>query len=62
MFYSCSSLLNITALENWDVSKGNNFSCMFYGCSSISDIKDLQNWNVTKGNNCDNMLRNAYHY
>ena len=48
MFMECSSLSDIKGLEKWNVSNGNNFSCMFYGCSSLSDIKALEKWNVSK--------------
>ena len=48
MFCGCSSLSDIKALENWNVSNGNNFQSMFYGCSSLSDIKALKNWKISK--------------
>ena len=51
MFFGCSSLSDIKALQNWKVSNGNNFRFMFSGCSSLSDIKALQNWNVSNANN-----------
>ena len=51
MFSQCSSLSNIKALENWNASKGNDFSFMFFRCRSLSDIKPLQNWNVSNGKN-----------
>ena len=50
MFYKCSSLSDIKGLENWNISKGNNFSYMFNKCSSLSDIKPLEKWNLSKPN------------
>ena len=50
MFRNCSSLSDIKSLEKWNVSNGNNFSCMFSGCKSLSDIKSLEKWNVSNGN------------
>ena len=38
MFYGCKSLEDIKSLENWNVSKSNNFSYMFYNCESLKDI------------------------
>ena len=46
MFLECSSLKDIKALENWNVSNNNNFECMFGECSSLKDIKALEQWNV----------------
>ena len=43
IFYGYVSLKDIKFLENWNVSKGNNFSYMFHFCSSLSDIKSLEN-------------------
>ena len=45
MFSKCSSLSNIKGLENWDISKGNNFKFMFYECQL--DIKILHFWNLS---------------
>jgi surface protein len=56
MFSHCSSLLDIKALENWNVSNVNNFSYMFNNCSSLSEIKALQNWNVSNVNNFSYMF------
>ena len=47
MFGWCTLLSDIKALQNWNVSNGNNFQGMFYECSSLSDIKALQNWNIS---------------
>ena len=52
----CSSLSDIKALQNWNVSNGKNFNFMFYGCFSILDIKVLQNWNISNGNDYNDMF------
>ena len=49
MFFGCKSLSDIKALENWNVSNGNNFSNMF------SDIESLKK-NVLNRNNFENMF------
>ena len=49
MFYYCTSLQDISALEDWDVSNGTGFSCMFENCNSLQDISGLYNWNVSNG-------------
>ena len=50
MFSNCSSLSDIRALENWDVSNGNNFSYMFSGCKSLSNVK-IEKWDLSKCTN-----------
>ena len=49
MFTKCSSLTNITLLENRDVSNGIGFTFMFSEYSFLSDIKPIQKWNVENG-------------
>ena len=56
MFFGCSLLSDITPLQNWDVSKANNFQSMFSGCSSLSDLKPLQYWEVSKVKNFNIMF------
>ena len=38
MFCSCTSLQDISALENWNVSNGTDFSYMFDYCTSLQFI------------------------
>ena len=45
MFKGCSSLKDIKALQNWNVSEGNNFTGMLIDCYSLSDISPLLKWN-----------------
>ena len=60
MFSKCSSLSNIRSLQNWDVSRGNNFSYMFYKCSSLSDIRELKNWNLSNRSYFGEMLKGCF--
>ena len=48
MFFKCSSLSDIKALQKWDVSNGNNFRDMFLGCSSSLDVAILKDWKISK--------------
>ena len=41
MFDYCNSLSDINALQNWNVSNGENFEGMFDSCHSLSDINAL---------------------
>lgn len=56
MFTSCSSLTNLDALKDWDLTKvtgtkgetdGYGLGYMFHGCSSLTDIKGLADWDVS---------------
>ena len=44
MFAKCNKLKNIIGIENLDVSKLEDASCMFYGCENLVEL-DLTNWN-----------------
>ena len=48
MFNGCSSLVDIKNLQNWDVSKGENFESMFCQCSKSLNIKDIKKWKISK--------------
>ena len=50
-------MLETGKIIKWNVSNGNNFSCMFNKCSSLSDIKGLEKWDVSK---CTNFYRMFY--
>ena len=52
-------LSNIDALEDWDVSKGTNFSNMFTK-SNIKDLQFLENWNVSNGLNFSSMFEKCF--
>lgn len=56
LFYYCSSLTNLTALANWDVSKVTDMSCMFYGCSNLYDLTALKDWGVSNVTNMSGMF------
>ena len=46
MFYSCSSLEDISSLKNLDVSDTRVMKAMFHGCKSIEDFSALKDWDV----------------
>ena len=47
IFKYCTSLIDISPLENWDVKDATCFSCSFRGCTSLLDISPLKNWNLS---------------
>ena len=47
IFKHCTSLIDISPLENWDVKDATCFSCSFRGCTSLQDISPLKNWNLS---------------
>ena len=44
IFKYCTSLIDISALENWDVKDITCLSCSFRGCTSLLDLSPLKNW------------------
>ena len=62
MFKGCSSLSDINAIKNWDVSNGNNFGGMLDGCSTLSEINALKNWNVSNGKILNLCSKDVHHY
>ena len=46
----CPDLTDVEPIQNWNVSKGNNFKSMFLGCSAFLDISSLKIWNISKSN------------
>ena len=48
MFYDCSSLVDLSGLDDWSASKVENMNSMFTNCSSLEDISALDNWNTPK--------------
>ena len=47
LFSYCSSLTDLTALENWNVSKVTNMKSMFSRCASLTDLTALERWDVS---------------
>ena len=47
LFSICSSLTDLTALAEWDVSNVKNMYNMFWHCSSLTDLTALENWSVS---------------
>ena len=46
-FENCKSLTTIIGLENWDTTKGFNYSEMFSGCKSLTEL-DLSSWDTSE--------------
>ena len=64
MFGGCSSLKDISSLENWNVSKVKYFQGMFNRCKELSNLGALRHWNVSNGLNfscmfCDCRVNNT---
>jgi len=55
IFEACWSLERVIGLENWDTSKGNDFSEMFSGCGNLEEVNlstfDTRNANVNPSGN-----------
>ena len=54
LFYECSTLKEITGIQNWDVSNVNNMSNIFGYCLALENI-DLSGWDITSATNISNM-------
>ena len=52
MFYSCSSLISIKDIYNWNINKVTNISKLFYNCLDLKSIPDISYW---KTNNVTDM-------
>ena len=48
MFDGCTSLTDISSLQNWNTQQVTTMSGMFRGCTTLTDISSLQNWNINK--------------
>ena len=59
MFAGTSSLTNIDALANWDISKVTDMSGMFYVASSLTNIDALANWDISKVTSTSGMFSSA---
>ena len=46
MFSGCSSLVDISALKDWNTANVGDMNGMFKGCSSLADISPLKDWNT----------------
>lgn len=47
MFEGCISLMEISGLEDWDVSNVRNMKSMFHRCFALSDLSPLKGWDVS---------------
>ena len=50
MFFDCSSLSDIKSMQNWNVSKTENFAYIFFGCSPLLDISQIKKWKISEYN------------
>ena len=50
---------DISALRNWDVFNGEDFSNMFANCKSLIDISALRNWDVSNDEDFSDMFKNC---
>ena len=48
MFAGCTSITNLSGLENWNVSKAESFINMFINCRSLEDVSFINNWDISK--------------
>ncbi len=47
MFARSTSLTDISALSNWDMSNVTDIHEMFYSCSDLKDISPIGNWDTS---------------
>ena len=59
MFSKCLSLLNINALENWNISNVGIIKGLFQNCLSLMDISGLEKWDVSKQNNFSDIFNSC---
>lgn len=55
MFSGCTSLSEITGLEDWNIGSTNRFGIMFAGCQSLKSL-DLSNWSLANNTTIPGMF------
>ena len=50
-FIHCTSLVDVSPLAGWDMSKNEVVGLMFYGCTALKDASALEAWKLPAG--CD---------
>ena len=50
MFYSCSSLIAIPDISQWEIKKNIDLKHLFYGCSSLICLPDISKWVIDMDN------------
>ncbi len=60
LFYGCSSLIDISALANWDVCNVTKMEAVFKECISLSNFTALANWNVRNVVTLERCFGNIY--
>ena len=48
MFSGCTSLSDLSALANWNVSHVTDMNSLFSGCKSLSNLSGLADWDVSR--------------
>lgn len=56
MFGGCSTLRNLSFLEDWDMRNAKNIRCMFFGCSSLTSLEKLSKWDTKNVENFDTVF------
>ena len=46
LFSGCKSLVSISDISNWDISRCSTISSLFKECSSLVFLSDISNWNT----------------
>ncbi len=59
LFKNCSSLNDISALANWDLSNITRMSSVFEGCKSLTSLSGLKNWNMGNKSLADQMFKDC---
>ena len=47
LFSNCTSLSDLTALKDWNVSKVTSMNSLFSDCTKLASLKGLENWKTT---------------
>jgi hypothetical protein len=47
MFMECEKLVDLSPIQNWNVSNSTSFECMFMRCRNLVDISPLINWQIS---------------
>lgn len=59
LFSGLSSLIDISALANWDMSTASNISYMFSECAALEDVSCLSSWSSATFSNISYLFHNC---
>ena len=59
MFYNCSSLLSLSDISKWNISKVTDMSGLFYNCSSLKSLTDISKWDISKVTDISGLFQNC---